>query len=529
MAPYDLSSSWVEGQRCELAAFGYSRDGKRGRKQIEYGLLTEPQGRPIAIRVFAGNTADSAAFAEAVTTVRDKFGLDRIAMVGDRGSLTAARIDQLRGLDGMAWITALRAPAIAALASDDGPLQMSLFDTHNLAEITSPDYPGERLIACRNPALADERARKREDLLSATEAELGKIAAPVTVGRLAGADKIGVKVGEVINKHKVGKHFTLDITDTALTWRRDQPRIDAEAALDGIYVIRTSLDAESLDGPGVVTAYKNLSHVERDFRVIKTDDLDLRPIFHYLPDRVRAHVLLCMLAAYLTWHLRKALAPLPFTDPPTRCPYAATKTSSPTSAPSTGKRSTSPASASTSSPNRPPPNGGPSNSSTPPSPSPWPTSRHHNQASPVQNPAQRPTRRSRSRKFGLTVFKALAGVSTFTAATCTFAVFSLLRGSAAEQPRIGTDSGGYPCSGAPVWPPLADVSSSAARCETRPDGRTGSRAVQPPPGATGLVRRESTEAAHPEAPPRAPARGGAAEVWARCGLFSGASFAPWRP
>jgi len=277
MAPYDLSSSWVEGQRCELAAFGYSRDGKRGRKQIEYGLLTEPQGRPIAIRVFAGNTADSAAFAEAVTTVRDKFGLDRIAMVGDRGSLTAARIDQLRGLDGMAWITALRAPAIAALASDDGPLQMSLFDTHNLAEITSPDYPGERLIACRNPALADERARKREDLLSATEAELGKIAAPVTVGRLAGADKIGVKVGEVINKHKVGKHFTLDITDTALTWRRDQPRIDAEAALDGIYVIRTSLDAESLDGPGVVTAYKNLSHVERDFRVIKTDDLDLRP------------------------------------------------------------------------------------------------------------------------------------------------------------------------------------------------------------------------------------------------------------
>jgi hypothetical protein len=314
MALFDLSSSWVEGQRCELAAFGYSRDGKRGRKQIEYGLLTEPEGRPIAIRVFAGNTSDSAAFAEAVTTVRDKFGLDRIAMVGDRGSLTAARIDQLRGLDGMAWITALRAPAIAALASDDGPLQMSLFDTHNLAEITSPDYPGERLIACRNPALADERARKREDLLSATEAALRTIAASVTAGRLAGADKIGVKVGKIINKHKVGKHFTLDITDTALTWRRDQPRIEAEAALDGIYVIRTSLDAETLDHPGVVTAYKNLSHVERDFRVIKTDDLDLRPIYHHLADRVRAHVLLCMLAAYLTWHLRKALAPLTFTD-----------------------------------------------------------------------------------------------------------------------------------------------------------------------------------------------------------------------
>jgi hypothetical protein len=251
----------VEGQRCELAAFGYSWDGKRGRKQIEYGLLAEPEGRPIAIRVFAGNTSDSAAFAEAVTTVRDEFGLHRIAMVGDRGSLTAARIDLLRGLDGMAWITALRAPAIAALASDDGPLQMSMFDTHNLAEITSPDYPGERLIACRNPTLAGERARTREDLLAATETDLRETAAAVAAGRLAGADKIGVKVGKII---------------------------DAEAALDGIYVIRTSLDAESLDGPGVVTAYKNLSRVERDFRVIKTDDLDLRPVFHYLADRVRA-------------------------------------------------------------------------------------------------------------------------------------------------------------------------------------------------------------------------------------------------
>jgi hypothetical protein len=314
MALFDLSSSWVEGRHCELAAFGYSRDGKRGRKQIEYGLLAEPAGRPIAIRVLPGNTSDSAAFAEAVTVVRDKFGLDRLAMVGDRGSITATRISQLRDLPGMAWITALRAPAIAALAADDGPLQMSLFDTHNLAELTHPDFPGERLIACRNPVLADERARKREDLLTATEADLDKIAISVAAGRLTGADKIGVKVGKVLNKHKVGKHLVLNITHTGLTHHRDQPRINAEAALDGIYVIRTNLATETLDAPNVITAYKNLSHVERDFRIIKTDDLDLRPIFHYLADRVRAHVFLCMLAAYITWHLRKALAPLTFTD-----------------------------------------------------------------------------------------------------------------------------------------------------------------------------------------------------------------------
>jgi len=314
LALFDLSSSWVEGRCCELAAFGHSRDGKRGRKQIEYGLLTDPEGRPVAIRVFPGNTSDSTAFAEAVATVRDKFGLDTLAMVGDRGSITTARIRDLRGMDGMAWVTALRAPAVAALARDQGPLQMSLFDTQNFAEITSPDYPGERLIACRNPALADERARKREALLAATEADLAKIAASAAAGRLAGADRIGVKVGKIIDKRKVAKHFVLDITDTALAWQRDQAKINAEAALDGIYVIRTSLPADALDGPGAVAAYKSLSHVERDFRVIKTDDLDLRPIYHRLADRVRAHVLICMLAAYLTWHLRKALAPLTFTD-----------------------------------------------------------------------------------------------------------------------------------------------------------------------------------------------------------------------
>jgi transposase len=313
-ALFDLSSSWLEGRRCELAGFGYSRDGKRGKPQIEYGLLTDPVGRPVAIRVFAGNTADPEAFAAAVTTVRDTFGIDRLTLVGDRGSLTTTRISQLRTLHGMGWVTALRAPAIAALAADSGPLQMSLFDTQNFAEITHPDYPGERLVACRNPALADERARKREDLLQATEADLDKIAVSVHSGRLTGADRIGVKIGKIINRHKVGKHIILDITDTSLRWRRDQPRIDTEAALDGIYVLRTSLDPDTLDTPAVITTYKNLAHVERDFRNIKTDDLDLRPVFHYLADRVRAHVFLCMLATYITWHLRDTLAPLTYTD-----------------------------------------------------------------------------------------------------------------------------------------------------------------------------------------------------------------------
>ena len=315
MALFDLSSSWMEGSHCELAARGHSRDGKRDKPQIEYGLLTDPAGRPVAVRVVAGNTADPTAFIEAVTTVRDKFNLAEVVMVGDRGMITAARIRALRKLGGMGWITCLRAPAIAKLAADQGPLQMSLFDQTDLAEICHPDYPGERLVACRNPLLAQERARKRGELLAATEALLAKIAAQVAARRLKSADKIGVKVGRVINKYKVAKHFTTTITDTTITWTRNQQTIDAEAALDGIYVIRTSVAAERLDTPGVVTAYKNLAHVERDFRHIKTDDLDLRPIHHRLQDRVRAHVLLCMLACYLVWHLRQAWAPLTFTDP----------------------------------------------------------------------------------------------------------------------------------------------------------------------------------------------------------------------
>jgi hypothetical protein len=319
IAMFDLSSSWVEGSHCELAAFGYSRDGKRGKAQIEYGLLTDPEGRPVAVRVLAGNTADPAAFTQAVTAVREKFAITEAVMVGDRGMITSARIRALKENPGMGWITCLRAPQIRKLAEDGGPLQPTLFDEQDLAEITSPDYPGERLIACRNPFLAAERARKREDLLAATETELAKIKAVVDAGKLASQDKIGVRVGKVINKRKVAKHFILDIGEASLSWRRDQPGIDAEAALDGIYVIRTPVPAATLGTAAAVEAYKDLAAVERDFRACK-DDLGLRPIWHRLEDRVKAHVLICMLACHLAWHLRKAWAPLTYADehPPAR-------------------------------------------------------------------------------------------------------------------------------------------------------------------------------------------------------------------
>jgi Transposase DDE domain len=321
MALFDLSSSWVEGRCCPLAARGYSRDGKKGKAQIEYGLLTDPDGRPVAVRVFEGNTGDPTAFTEAVTVIQEKFGLQRMVMVGDRGMITSARIDALKELDDeIGWITALRAPAIATLAREDGPLRMSLFDQQDLAEISHPDYPNERLIACRNPLLAVERARKRENLLAATEKLLAPIVDRVQRGTLTGADDIGVALGKVINHYKVGKHFTYTITDTSLTIERKADQITAEAALDGIHVLRTSVPGEQLDAPGVVFAYKNLSHVERDFRIVKVDDLDLRPIYHRLEDRVKAHVLIRMLACYLIWHLRHAWAPLTFTDehPPER-------------------------------------------------------------------------------------------------------------------------------------------------------------------------------------------------------------------
>jgi hypothetical protein len=318
-ALFDLSSSWVEGSHCELAAFGHSRDGKRGKPQIEYGLLTARDGCPVAVRVFAGNTGDPKAFVEAVEVVRGKFGITEAVMVGDRGMITSARIKALKEAPGMAWITCLRAPAIKKLADDGGPLQMSLFDAQDLAEISSPDYPGERLIACHNPVLEAERAAHRERLLAATEAELTKIAGMVEAGRLTGPAKIGIRAGKVINKRKVAKHFILDIGEASFAWRRDQASIGAEAAFDGIYVIRTPVPASQLPAPAAVEAYKDLSGVERDFRTCK-DDLDLRPIWHRLADRVKAHVLICMLACYLSWHLRKAWAPLTYADenPPHR-------------------------------------------------------------------------------------------------------------------------------------------------------------------------------------------------------------------
>jgi hypothetical protein len=348
MALFDLSSSWLEGSQCPLAARGYSRDGKKGKLQIEYGLLTDPEGRPVAVRVFPGNTGDPAAFTQIVQVVRDKFGLKQMVMVGDRGMITSARIGALNRLEdgtqrrdasAYEWITALRAPAIKKLMADDGPLQLSLFDQQDLAEITSEDFPGERLIACRNPVLAAERARKREDLLAATEKLLAPVIARVRAGRLAGAGPIGVEVGKVISRYKTAKHFGVTITGSSLAVERRQDHIDAEAALDGFYVLRTPIPASELDGPAVVAAYKNLKYVERDFRHIKSDDLDLRPIFHRLEERVRAHVLICMLACYLTWHLRKAWAPLTFTDenppapaspvaPARRSPHAQAKASS---------------------------------------------------------------------------------------------------------------------------------------------------------------------------------------------------------
>jgi transposase len=325
IAMYDLSSSRVDGEKCELADFGYSRDGKRGRKQIEYGLMTDPEGRPVGIDVFRGNTSDAESFKTAISKARDDFGLKDIVFVGDRGMITKTRIAELRELEGAGWVTALKAPDIASLAADGGPLQMSLFDEQDFAEITHPDYPGERLVCCRNPALAVSRALKREDLLAATEADLAKIAKSVESGRLKDEDKIGVRTGKVIGKHKVGKHFIVEIGDGRFGYRRDDEKIAAEAALDGIYVIRATITEDTADAPGIVQIYKNLKYVERDFKTIKIDDLDVRPIRHFLSGRVESHMLICMLAAYLTWHLRKILAPLTFTDesiPPSRNPVA---------------------------------------------------------------------------------------------------------------------------------------------------------------------------------------------------------------
>jgi transposase len=312
----DVTSTYFEGRACPLADFGHSRDGKRGQLQIVFGLLCNQQGCPVAVEVFEGNTADPRTLAPQIQKLRQRFGLSRVVLVGDRGLLTEARIrDELQPVVGLEWITALRASAVKQLVST-GALQLSLFDQQDLAQITSPDYPGERLVVCKNPLLAAERARKREDLLQATERELDKIVAATQrpKRRLTGQDKIGLRVGRVLQRFKMAKHFIVTITDDGFTYRRDVDRITQEAALDGVYVIRTSVAETELDAADTVRAYKSLAGVERAFRSYKTVDLRVRPIYHYLADRVRAHVLLCMLAYYVEWHMRQALAPLLFDD-----------------------------------------------------------------------------------------------------------------------------------------------------------------------------------------------------------------------
>jgi len=313
---YDVTSTWLEGRCCELGRLGYSRDGRRDKLQIVVGLLCTAGGCPVAVEVFEGNTGDPATLSAQISKLKQRFGLKRVVLVGDRGLITSARIAEDLMPAELDWITALRAPAIQKLAAENGPLQLSLFDDRDLAEIESPDYPGERLIVCRNPALGAERARKRTELLAATEHELARIQARVRRPRqpLRGAHKIGQAVGAVLGRRKVAKHFRITITDDDLSFTRDAASIAAEAALDGLYVLRTNVPAESLSAADTVRAYKSLARVERAFRSLKTIDLDLRPVFHWTAPRVRAHVLLCMLAYYLEWHMRQALAPMLFDD-----------------------------------------------------------------------------------------------------------------------------------------------------------------------------------------------------------------------
>ena len=313
---YDVSSSYLEGEHCELAQRGYSRDHRPDRPQIVYGLLCNQQGCPVAIEVFEGNTADPMTLATQITKLRTRFNLSRVVLVGDRGMITDARLEADVKPAGLDWITALRAPSIRELAAEGGPLQLSLFDQRDMAEITSEDYPGERLVVCRNPDLAARRCHKREELLDATERLLDAVAARLHHKRrpLRGAAKIGIAVGAVLNKHRMAKHFDVVISGTTLSWSRKQDAIATEAALDGFYVIRTNLPAKVFPTEQVVLAYKGLSQVERAFRSLKTTDLDIRPIHHRRARRVRGHVLLCMLAYYVTWHMQQALAPILFTD-----------------------------------------------------------------------------------------------------------------------------------------------------------------------------------------------------------------------
>jgi hypothetical protein len=313
---YDVTSTYFEGRKCPLAKLGHSREGRRDKLQIVFGLLTNGEGCPVAVEVFEGNIGDPKTLPAQITKIRDRFRIARVVLVGDRGMLTEARLrEDLRPIEGLDWITALRAPAIQALAAG-GALQLSLFDQQDLAEITHPDYPGERLIVCKNPLLAAERARKRADLLEATERDLAAIAAATQRAKrpLRGQARIALRVGKVLGRRKVGKHFTLEITDTRFRATRDEAAIAREAALDGVYVLRTSVGANRLPTAEAVRSYKQLAAIERAFRSLKTVDLKVRPIHHRKADRVRAHVFLCMLAYYVEWHMRRAWAPLLFDD-----------------------------------------------------------------------------------------------------------------------------------------------------------------------------------------------------------------------
>ena len=313
---YDVTSTYFEGRHCPLARLGHSRDGKRDKLQIVFGLLTDGEGCPVAVEVFEGNTGDPKTLPAQIHKVRHRFGLSRVVLVGDRGMITSARIEEdLKKAPGIEWITALRGPAIQKLMAS-GAIQLSFFDERDLVEISSADYPGERLIVCRNPLLAAERKRKREDLLRATERELSKIEAAVSrqKNKLRGESRIALRVGRVLGRFKVGKHFRLKITDSTFEFSRDQESIDAEAMLDGLYVIRTRLPQKMLGAEETVLAYKGLAQAERAFRSLKTVDLKVRPIHHRLEERVRAHVFICMLAYYVEWHMRRQLAPILFDD-----------------------------------------------------------------------------------------------------------------------------------------------------------------------------------------------------------------------
>jgi len=330
---YDLTSSYFEGTTCPLAAFGHNRDGKKGKLQVNYGLLTDGRGCPVAVSVFKGNTGDAPTLLPAVQRVRERFGIEQLVVVGDRGMLSQTQITTLKRLEGVDWITALKTGALRDLVAD-GHVQLGLFDEHNLFELTHPDFPGERLVACRNPELAKLRAHKRQALLAATVKALDQVRGMVARGRLRGRDTIGVRVGKVVNKYKVAKHVRLEIHDDRFAFQIDEARVAAEAALDGIYVIRTSVPSERLDAADVVRSYKRLSDVERAFRSLKTIDLKVRPIRHRLEARVRAHIFLCMLAYYVEWHMREAWRPLLFSDEDqtakqTRDPVAPAKRSAP--------------------------------------------------------------------------------------------------------------------------------------------------------------------------------------------------------